>query len=184
MYSLPSESNHTTPNAYVVAHDVGNARVAPEWAPPGHGRLCPLRRFDCCVGRGEITYKIARAEVLYFFPSESNHTTPNASVVTHDVGNARIALEWAPPGHGRLCLLRRFDCCLAAKTPTNHQYSTQPLTPPTPQITPHRTHPLLPMTWITRALPWNGRPPAMGGGRGPGRRRPWCVDDGKNPHMV
>ena len=95
----PTESNHTTPNAYVIAHDVGNARLPSERASSGHGRLRTLRRFDCCVAAK--TPQIALAEVLNFSPPSSNHTTPNVYVVAHDGGNARVAPERASSGHGR-----------------------------------------------------------------------------------
>jgi hypothetical protein len=49
----------------------------------------------------------------------------------------------------------------------NCQYYTQPLTPLPARITKNRMQPLLPMMWGTRALPQNGRLPAMGDGRGP-----------------
>ena len=40
------------------------------------------------------------------------------------------------------------------------------------------------MMGVTRALRRNGHIPAMDGGRGPGRQRPWCVDDGKNRDLT
>ena len=40
------------------------------------------------------------------------------------------------------------------------------------------------MMGVTRALRRNGHIPAMGGRRGPGRQRPWCVDDGKNRDLM
>ena len=119
-------------------------------------------------------------ESMVFFSSESFHTTLMASFVQSDVANARVVPKRASPGCGRLCALQRFDCCVAAKLPPKSPWQKYGISSPLSQITPHRAHPSSTMTRGTCALRQNGRPPGIGGGRGPGRRRPWCVDDGKN----
>ena len=123
-------------------------------------------------------------ESMVFFSSESFHTTPMASFVQNDVANARVVPKWASPGCGRLCTLQRFDCFVAAKLPTKSPWRKYGISSPLSRITPHRAHPSSAMTWGTRALRQNGRPPAVGGGRSLGRQRPWSVDDGKNQYCM
>ena len=57
-----------------------------------------------------------------------------------------------------------IDCCVAAKLPTKPHWRKYCIPSPPSQITPHRTHTSSPMTWVTRALPRNGHPPAIMGG--------------------
>jgi hypothetical protein len=119
-YTTPNSPpllNSNAPSGWGVTHDLGNARVAPEWASPSHWRRWRPWRFDCCVAAKSPT-KLPRRKYCMFSPPSLNHTKPSIAVVSHDVGNARDASEWASPGHWWRWRPWRFDCCVAAKSPT------------------------------------------------------------------
>ena len=100
LYISPPLMNLNVPSGWGVTHDVGNARVAPERASSGRGRLGLLRRLPVLWQRKHLQ-KCPGGSTVLSSPPPSNQTTPNASIVAHDVGNARVAPERASPGHGR-----------------------------------------------------------------------------------
>ena len=99
-------------------------------------------------------------------PPSWNHNKLNAAIVTHDVGNTLVAPKWVIPAMGGYVRSGGLIVVWRQKHLQNCQYCTQPLTPLPARITKNRMQPLLPMMWGTRALPQNGRLPAMGDGRG------------------
>ena len=85
--------------------------------PPIHWRRWRPWRFDCCVTAKSPT-KLPRRKNCMFSPPSSNHNKPKAAIVTHDGGNVRVVPERAYSSHWWWKRPWRFDCCVAAKSPT------------------------------------------------------------------
>ena len=112
--------------------------------------------------------KLPWRKYCMFSPPSSNHTKPSTAVVSHDVGNARDAPEWASPSHWRQFRPWWFDCCVGAKSPTKLPRRKYCMFSPPSSNTTNREQPSSPVMGGMRTLRQNGHIPAISGGRGPG----------------